>query len=179
MPDMQTEVKKIIAEWSAPELKQEVAPVVSKPFPERIFDYIKANPQCTLKKIRDSIMSGVKDDSALTNALKNLYDRQLIGRHLVDNPDFKGTGRRKVFVYWAVINAYTSKPVKRRGRPKGKVTKVVAKKKSHEVVVHKPFNPQPSMPRMETGFSAEAVVSRLNIYEAKKVWEMLNEVFGK
>lgn len=177
MPDMQTEVKKIIAEWSAPELKQEVAPVVNKSFPERIFDYIKDNPQCTLKKIRDSIMTGVKDDSALTNALKNLYDRQLIGRHLVDNPDFKGTGRRKVFVYWAVINAYTSKPVKRRGRPKGKVTKVVAKKhtasETPTEVKYKQAQPQP----IKVG--VEQFVRTLNAYEAKALYEELGKLFAK
>ena len=179
MPDMQTEVKKIIDSWSTPEIKQEVAPVETKSFPERVYDFIKLNARCSLKEIREALMNGVKDDSALTNALKNLFDRELIGRVLVDNPAFQGFGRRKVFVYWAVATSYTYAPRgmhKKRGRPKGKVTKLIAHKKeaikAREIELPKPavFNGQ---------FSAENILKSISIYEAKQLWQALNEVFGK
>jgi hypothetical protein len=175
MPDMQTEVKKIIDSWSTPEIKQEVTPVENKSFPERIYDFIKANPKCSLKQIRDAIMTGVKDDSALTNALKNLYDRELIGRVMVDNPEFKGFGRRKVFVYWAVSSVYKLAP-RGRGRPKGKVTKLVARKKTAPPPAPR-MQPEPKPAKNNPG--VQYLLKNLTIYEAKALWQELNEVFGK
>lgn len=187
MPDMQTEVKKILQNWSTPEIKQESSSQVDthdthKSFNERVYDFIKANPRSTLKAIRTAFSMDNQDDSGLTNSLKTLYDRQLIGRVMITNPDFKGFGRRLVFVYWAVSDVYITPTRKPYSKRKGKVTKVVAKKKEAMPVerqTHTPKRTTMDIGRPTTTPEIQKIINNLTVYGAKELWKELNEVFGK
>jgi hypothetical protein len=179
MPDMQTEVKKIISSWTLPEENPKAPRESDKSFSERIYDFIKANPKCTMPHIRKAFNITNKEDASIASTLKTLYDRQLIGRVAIDNPEFKGYGRRVIFVYWAVSNAYEMQ-VKGLYSKKKKMVSIVAKKQNNEakgvVETNKPAAPAPHTSK--TKFNAEEFVNSLNIYDARHVYQLLDIVFG-
>lgn len=179
MPDMQTEVKKIISSWTLPEETPKVPRQSDKSFSERVYDFIKANPKCSMKRIRQAFNITSKDDASIASTLKTLYDRQLIGRVAIDNPDFTGYGRRVIFVYWAVANAYGTQ-VKGLYSKKKKLVKIVSKKAKGVAETNTPA-PQDA-PRPHTSkskFNAEEFVNSLNVYDARHVYQLLDIVFGK
>jgi hypothetical protein len=177
MPDMQTEIKKVLTEWTTPEInlegKADARNAEAKSFCEKVYEHIKANPKCSLDSIRKAFKIDKTSESGLASSLKTLYDRKLIGRAPIPNPNYKGYGRRLVFVYWAVATTYTTQ-IKGLYSKKNKTVRIVGKKQKSEVKA--PVTP-PAAPRPHT--SVEDLINSLNIYEARKVWEALNAVFGK
>ena len=189
MPDMQTEVKKILTKWTTPELNLEEKTIYTeknKSFSEQVYDYIKANTKCTMPNIRSAFNITSKDDASIASTLKGLYDRKLIGRVAIDNPEFKGYGRRVIFVYWAVANTYELQ-VKGLYSKKKKTVVITAKKHKSEakgvpetngpVTRQTPAAPAPHTSK--TKFNAEEFVNSLNIYDARHVYQLLDIVFGK
>jgi hypothetical protein len=183
MPDMQTEVKKIISTWTLPEEAPKVAKTPresDKSFSEQIYDFIKTNPKCSMPHIRRAFNITNKDDASIASTLKTLYDRKLIGRVAIDNPEFKGYGRRVIFVYWAVATTYETQ-IKGLYSKKKKTVSIVTKKQTKGVAETNTPAPQDA-PRPHTGkakFNAEEFVSSLNIYDARHVYQLLDIVFGK
>ena len=132
MPDIQTEVQKIINSWNLPVEEVTSTPVTEKKsFCESVYEHIRANPQCSLEALRTAFNIDKDDVAGLASSLKTLYDRQLIGRAPILNKNYKGFGRRMVFVYWAVATTYTTQ-VKGLYSKKKKEVKV---EKKEEVVV--------------------------------------------
>jgi hypothetical protein len=177
MPDMQTEIKKVLTEWTTPEINLEVKTSTqkadAKSFCEQVYEHIKTNPKCSLDSIRKAFKIDKNGEGSLASSLKTLYDRKLIGRAPINNPNYKGFGRRLIFVYWAVANTYTTQ-IKGLYSKKNKTVRIVGKKQKSEVQA--PVAP-PTASRPHT--SVEDLINSLNIYEARKVWEALNAVFGK
>ena len=179
MPDMQTEVKKIISSWTLPEETPKASVVSDKSFSERVYDFIKANPKCTMPHIRKAFNITSKEDASIASTLKTLYDRQLIGRVAIDNPEFKGYGRRVIFVYWAVANTYETQ-VKGLYSKKKKIVKIVGKKAKGVEETNRPIPQDAPHPHTnKSKFNAEEFVNSLNIYDARHVYQLLDIVFGK
>ena len=189
MPDMQTEVKKVLTKWTTPELRLEEKTVITekeKSFSEQVYDFIKTNPKCSMPSIRKAFNITNKDDASIASTLKTLYDRKLIGRVAIDNPEFKGYGRRVIFVYWAVANTYELQ-IKGLYSKKKKNVNIVAKKQQSiakgmpETNGHitRQTPAAPATHTSKTKFNAEEFVSSLNIYDARHVYQLLDIVFGK
>jgi len=186
MPDMQTEVKKVLTKWTTPELRLEEKTVITekeKSFSEQVYDFIKTNPKCTMPHIRKAFNITNKDDASIASTLKTLYDRQLIGRVAIDNPEFKGYGRRVIFVYWAVATTYETQ-IKGLYSKKKKIVSIVAKKQQNKAkgVAETNHQDQPAAPvphTSKTKFNAEEFVNSLNIYDARHLYQLLDIVFGK
>jgi len=189
MPDIQTEVQKIINSWNLPVEEVTSTPVTEKKsFCESVYEHIKANPQCSLESLRIAFNINKDDVAGLASSLKTLYDRQLIGRAPIVNKNYKGFGRRMVFVYWAVASTYTTQ-VKGLYSKKKKVVKVVSKKYVSVVEATKRMKQatidaenvekftKPAVLPVHT--SVKDLVNSLNIYQARELWAELNQVFGK
>ena len=198
MPDIQTEVQKIINSWNLPVEEVTSTPVTEKKsFCESVYEHIKANPQCSLDSLRIAFNINKDDVAGLASSLKTLYDRQLIGRAPILNKNYKGFGRRMVFVYWAVATTYTTQ-VKGLYSKKKKEVKKVKEAKVIKVVNKKYVSVGEATKRMKQAtidaenvekFTKPAVlpvhtsvkdlVNSLNIYQARELWTELNQVFGK
>jgi len=189
MPDIQTEVQKIINSWNLPVEEVTSTPVTEKKsFCESVYEHIKANPQCSLESLRIAFNINKDDVAGLASSLKTLYDRQLIGRAPIVNKNYKGFGRRMVFVYWAVASTYTTQ-VKGLYSKKKKAVKVVSKKYVSVVEATKRMKQatidaenvekftKPAVLPVHT--SVKDLVNSLNIYQASELWAELNQVFGK
>jgi len=189
MPDIQTEVQKIINSWNLPVEEVTSTPVTEKKsFCESVYEHIKTNPQCSLDSLRIAFNINKDDVAGLASSLKTLYDRQLIGRAPILNKNYKGVGRRMVFVYWAVASTYTTQ-VKGLYSKKKKLVKVVSKKyvsvgeatKRMKQATMDAENVEkftkPAVLPVHT--SVKDLVNSLNIYQARELWAELNQVFGK
>ena len=189
MPDIQTEVQKIINSWNLPVEEVTSTPVTEKKsFCESVYEHIKANHQCSLETLRTAFDIDKDDVAGLASSLKTLYDRQLIGRAPIVNKNYKGFGRRMVFVYWAVASTYTTQ-VKGLYSKKKKAVKVVSKKYVSVVEATKRMKQatidaenvekftKPAVLPVHT--SVKDLVNSLNIYQARELWAELNQVFGK
>jgi len=189
MPDIQTEVQKIINSWNLPVEEVTSTPVTEKKsFCESVYEHIKANPQCSLDSLRIAFNIDKDDVAGLASSLKTLYDRQLIGRAPILNKNYKGFGRRMVFVYWAVATTYTTQ-VKGLYSKKKKEVKVVSKryvsvkeatkrmKQATKDAENVEKFTKPAVLPVHT--SVKDLVNSLNIYQARELWTELNQVFGK
>ena len=189
MPDIQTEVQKIINSWNLPVEEVTSTPVTEKKsFCESVYEHIKANPQCSLDSLRIAFNINKDDVAGLASSLKTLYDRQLIGRAPILNKNYKGVGRRMVFVYWAVATTYTTQ-VKGLYSKKKKEVKVVSKryvsvkeatkrmKQATKDAENVEKFTKPAVLPVHT--SVKDLVNSLNIYQARELWTELNQVFGK
>ena len=189
MPDIQTEVQKIINSWNLPVEEVTSTPVTEKKsFCESVYDHIRANPQCSLEALRTAFNIDKDDVAGLASSLKTLYDRQLIGRAPILNKNYKGFGRRMVFVYWAVATTYTTQ-VKGLYSKKKKEVKVVSKryvsvkeatkrmKQATKDAENVEKFTKPAVLPVHT--SVKDLVNSLNIYQARELWAELNQVFGK
>jgi len=189
MPDIQTEVQKIINSWNLPVEEVTSTPVTEKKsFCESVYEHIKANPQCSLDSLRIAFNINKDDVAGLASSLKTLYDRQLIGRAPILNKNYKGFGRRMVFVYWAVATTYTTQ-VKGLYSKKKKEVKVVSKryvsvkeatkrmKQATKDAENVEKFTKPAVLPVHT--SVKDLVNSLNIYQARELWAELNQVFGK
>ena len=189
MPDIQTEVQKIINSWNLPVEEVTSTPVTEKKsFCESVYEHIKANPQCSLDSLRIAFNINKDDVAGLASSLKTLYDRQLIGRAPILNKNYKGFGRRMVFVYWAVATTYTTQ-VKGLYSKKKKEVKVVSKryvsvkeatkrmKQATKDAENVEKFTKPAVLPVHT--SVKDLVNSLNIYQARELWTELNQVFGK
>ena len=189
MPDIQTEVQKIINSWNLPVEEVTSTPVTEKKsFCESVYDHIRANPQCSLEALRTAFNIDKDDVAGLASSLKTLYDRQLIGRAPILNKNYKGFGRRMVFVYWAVATTYTTQ-VKGLYSKKKKEVKVVSKRYVSVKEATKRMKQATKDAENVEKFTKPAVlpvhtsmkdlVNSLNIYQARELWAELNQVFGK
>jgi len=189
MPDIQTEVQKIINSWNLPVEEVTSTPVTEKKsFCESVYEHIKANPQCSLETLRTAFGIDKDDVAGLASSLKTLYDRQLIGRAPIVNKNYKGFGRRMVFVYWAVASTYTTQ-VKGLYSKKKKAVTVVRKKYVSVMEATKRMKQATIDAEIVEKFTKPAVlpvhtsvkdlVNSLNIYQARELWAELNQVFGK
>jgi len=189
MPDIQTEVQKIINSWNLPVEEVTSTPVTEKKsFCESVYEHIRANPQCSLDSLRIAFNINKDDVAGLASSLKTLYDRQLIGRAPILNKNYKGFGRRMVFVYWAVATTYTTQ-VKGLYSKKKKEVKVVSKryvsvkeatkrmKQATKDAENVEKFTKPAVLPVHT--SVKDLVNSLNIYQARELWAELNQVFGK
>ena len=189
MPDIQTEVQKIINSWNLPVEEVTSTPVTEKKsFCESVYEHIRANPQCSLEALRTAFNIDKDDVAGLASSLKTLYDRQLIGRAPILNKNYKGFGRRMVFVYWAVATTYTTQ-VKGLYSKKKKEVKVVSKryvsvkeatkrmKQATKDAENVEKFTKPAVLPVHT--SVKDLVNSLNIYQARELWAELNQVFGK
>ena len=189
MPDIQTEVQKIINSWNLPVEEVTSTPVTEKKsFCESVYEHIRANPQCSLEALRTAFNIDKDDVAGLASSLKTLYDRQLIGRAPILNKNYKGFGRRMVFVYWAVATTYTTQ-VKGLYSKKKKEVKVVSKryvsvkeatkrmKQATKDAENVEKFTKPAVLPVNT--SVKDLVNSLNIYQARELWAELNQVFGK
>ena len=189
MPDIQTEVQKIINSWNLPVEEVTSTPVTEKKsFCESVYEHIRANPQCSLDSLRIAFNINKDDVAGLASSLKTLYDRQLIGRAPILNKNYKGFGRRMVFVYWAVATTYTTQ-VKGLYSKKKKEVKVVSKryvsvkeatkrmKQATKDAENVEKFTKPAVLPVHT--SVKDLVNSLNIYQARALWAELNQVFGK
>ena len=159
-----------------------------KSFCESVYEHIKANPQCSLDSLRIAFNINKDDVAGLASSLKTLYDRQLIGRAPILNKNYKGVGRRMVFVYWAVATTYTTQ-VKGLYSKKKKEVKVVSKryvsvkeatkrmKQATKDAENVEKFTKPAVLPVHT--SVKDLVNSLNIYQARELWTELNQVFGK
>jgi len=180
MPDLQTEVSKIINSWNLPAEEVKTTAELSsekKGLSERVYEFIKSTPKCTLEDIRVKFGVPHDDVGGIATSLKSLYDRQLIGRSQEPNKNYRGFGRRMVFVYWAVSDTYTTK-IKGLYSNKNRNVKIEAKKKPVVKAAFKGVS-KPAAPPTQGTFDAQAFVNSLNIYDARHVWGLLDIVFGK
>lgn len=180
MPDLQTELSKVITSWEAPEAAptQPTQPTQPAHRPFQIttntsratFDYIRDNPGIArARAMQDLVAKGYKKasvSSLIVQMLRQGMLRESNGAVFITQPAYTPIKPRLVQA------AKAPEP-----KPKRKYVRRNAAAKIAAYEAHENYNPTaPAAPTKE--FDAEEMVNSLTLKQAKAVYEELKKVFG-
>ena len=180
MSDLRSEmVNKVLNQWENVSMHTSNQSV--KSFGERVHDYVKAHPYCTIAEVKSALDSN--DTQSTASTLKTLYDRGIVNREEKPVRNYPGFGRRTQWEYYSTSDSYETKNqgywkpknVVKRGRPIGSVNK------PKELIIE---TPTPELPRMkqfiepERSFNPEMFVQDLSLKDARAVYEVLKGYFS-
>lgn len=183
MSDLRSEiVNKVLNSW-------ENTPVpTKKSFAERVHDFVKAHPYCSINEIKQEL--DTNDMQSTASALKTLVDRGILAREEKPMLNYPGFGRKTQWAYYSISDEYKTrkqgywKAKPKLGRPKGSVNKP---KVEVPLIDNTPPEPIYEMPRMrqfareevliKEKFNPHTFVKGLNVIDAKEVYLLLKEVF--
>jgi hypothetical protein len=177
MPDMQSELSKVLNEWDSPEpsINQ---PKEKKVFPQQAnisidsYNYILANPNKTVQQYTDELVAQYKFKPASVSSL--IYQMLKVGR--------LQRGEKGVYAVDAVYRPIRPSELK----AARKATAPVKPKKAAPVMgagIAALKNPEPLAQVMQrsaiitTNFSVENIIKNLTIYQAKELRDALNNLF--
>lgn len=175
MPDMQSELTKVLTQAHFDDEPNEPAPTANRKFIKgKIFDYVKANPVSSYTEIAEGL--GCQDLARVASTLKSMIDEKILVRS-------KPNG---IYCYTTAVNEYTefdrmtslqkaiearvnkikTKQAKKRLAP---VTKATAPRKPASV-------PLPN----NTKFVATVpqLLSTLSVVQARELYDELKKIFG-
>jgi hypothetical protein len=177
MPDLKSELSKVLNEWDSPEpsINQ---PKEKKVFPQQAnisidsYNYILANPNKTVQQYTDQLVAQYKFKPASVSSL--IYQMLKVGR--------LQRGEKGVYAVDAVYRPIKPSELK----AARKATAPVKPKKAAPVMgagIAALKNPEPLAQVMQrsaiitTNFSVENVIKNLTIYQAKELRDALNNLF--
>ena len=177
MPDMQSELSKVLNEWdsSEPSINQ---PKEKKVFPQQAnisidsYNYILANPNKTVQQYTNELVAQYKFKPASVSSL--IYQMLKVGR--------LQRGEKGVYAVDAVYRPIKPSELK----AARKATAPVKPKKAAPVMgagIAALKNPEPLAQVMQrsaiitTNFSVENIIKNLTIYQAKDLRDALNNLF--
>jgi len=177
MPDMQSELSKVLNEWDSPEpsINQ---PKEKKVFPQQAnisidsYNYILANPNKTVQQYTNELVAQYKFKPASVSSL--IYQMLKVGR--------LQRGEKGVYAVDAVYRPIRPSELK----AARKATAPVKPKKAAPVMgagIAALKNPEPLAQVMQrsaiitTNFSVENIIKNLTIYQAKELRDALNNLF--
>jgi hypothetical protein len=119
MSDLRSEmVNKVLNSWENPSMQ------TKQSFGERVHDYVKAHPYCTIAEVKAAL--DVNDTQSTASTLKTLYDRGIVNREEKPVRHYPGFGRRTQWEYYSISDSYETKNQgywkpkgTKRGRPLG------------------------------------------------------------
>lgn len=183
MSDLKSEiVNKVLNQWENVSMHTSNKSV--KSFGEKIFEYVKDHPYCTITEVKEALDVG--DTQSTASQLKTLVDRGLIDR--VEKPmrNYPGFGRRTQYEYYAAADVYQTvnkgywKPKGKAGRPKGSVNKpkeVLVEVEKSELLPILEQKLAKADPIKNKPFIAEDFIEGLTVTQAKAVYLALRNIF--
>lgn len=167
MPDIKTEMTKLLNEWNKPEATMTQTPTktdkrVTNNVSRVLFDYIKEHPGKPINGvIQDLKLKGFK--VASTTSLISQFCR-------------KGLTRRDGFQLYAVVPEYVSMP-----DPTKKKIKYKPMPKPKPIPAEEAPAPAPVKSKFiirKSDFSPEKMLEDLSVYQAHELYRELKEMFG-
>ena len=182
MSDLKTEMKKVMNQWENVAMLTSNAPLIdTKSFGERVFEYIKARPYSSAIEVEEQL--DPCDTQSVSSTLKTLFDRGIVGREEKPNPNYCGTGRKTMWVYYPTHDKYETL---NQGywKPKGakSTPKKLGRPKKETVMPRLPQAPQLTQLQQEllnprARFNPEAYVKGLSLTEVKELYVFLKNYF--
>lgn len=176
MPDLQTALEIAIKEWND-DINQpqetKMKPQIFKPtnnVTRMTFDYVKQNKGCSKAEVRTALMAKGFKDNSITSLLAQMLRQNYF---ILD----KSGGLHCLIEEYVPLKAH---------KAKDKIAKPTVKK----VKVKEPLKPVPvpvPMPEFEPGikhlqsrsWTAEEILNKLNVVEAKALYKELTRVFSE
>ena len=177
MPDLKSELSKVLNEWDKPESEVN-QPKEKKVFPQPAnvsidtYNYILANPNKTVQQYTNELVAQYKFKPASVSSL--IYQMLKVGR--------LQRGEKGVYAVDAVDRPIKPSELK----AARKATAPVKPKKAAPVMgagIAALKNPEPLAQVMQrsaiitTNFSVEGIIKNLTIYQAKELRDALNNLF--
>ncbi len=198
MPDLKSELEKVIHAWEQPqldiepEIKMETTTPTQPTITQVLFEYIKANPNKTTLELETELPQ--IHPQSISSLLSSMLKRHLLRK-------VGGKGKRQFGGTYEVISDVYMSPSEQLGLGRGKRLSTKAKRKNRpvlaavknlpEVVAQAPLPlPAPApvvaapvvvpapMPVLPTLPTAESVLNNMSVMEARRLYEEMKKLFG-
>ena len=167
MPDLKSELSKVLDSWEAPVPAAPVNPYfsVTNNVTRITFDYVRDNPGKTRKEI--ALALG-------TQGFKTGSVSSLLGQMIK-----QGTMRESAHLLYVTTNEYT--PIKSSKKLKAMAAKPQEQQRKVVKLVNpntgKALNSQPT-PQINSAWDAETLLNNLSIKQARALYDALRKIFG-
>lgn len=166
MPDLKSELSKVINAWEPEPAKEEPKPYfsVTNNVCRSTFEYIRDNPGKTRKEVCNTLLArGYKTASTTTligQMVKQSHVRESNGLLYAIKPEYEALKGSKA---WAKLQAAPRKHVTLVSKSTGKV-----------------FNPRPAQeaPQINSAWDADVMLNSLSIVQARALYDSLRKIFG-
>ena len=198
MPDLKSELEKVIHAWEQPqldiepEIKMETTTPTQPTITQVLFEYIKANPNKTTLELETELPQ--IHPQSISSLLSSMLKRHLLRK-------VGGKGKRQFGGTYEVAADIYMSPSEQLGLGRGRRLSTKAKRKSRpvlaavknlpEVVAQAPLPlPEPApvvaapvvapapMPVLPTLPTAESVLNNMSVMEARRLYEDMKKLFG-
>lgn len=183
MPDLQTELSKVISTWSEPEMTTTPTTNTRTPFnfvetkgtSRAVFDYILANPGKTRTEICDAV-SALGHHRPTVQALVSQMIRQQRATEVND-------GVTSNYTEYVPLKAYSTWRRMEQKAKRADITKAARAAKAAKAAAKKAAATAPTpeikpAPPLPSDTEVEDFVNSLTLKQAKAVYEELKKVFG-
>jgi len=170
MPDMRTEMRKVVETWDMTKTDQQPKEQTIKHIPffkvtnnvtRATFDYVKNNPRQSCKEICAALEKDGYKSTSVGSLLTQFVKNGLCVRDNMNN-------------YTALVNEYS--PIKVRKQPKAKQAKqVIEKAKATRGQGIAALSPQPIV---KTAWDVETVINNIGLKQAHELYRELHTYFG-
>ena len=152
MPDLKSELNKVLTEWNTPEAQPAAKPyfTVTNNVTRATFDYIRDNPGKTRKEIAVVLEAKGFKTSSVTSLLGQMVKQGMV--------------RESTGLLYVTTNEYT--PLKGSKAMQAKVVPIVRKPKAEPT------------PQINAAWDAETLLNNLSIKQARALYDELRKIFG-
>ena len=174
MPDLKSELSKVINAWEPTPAKEEPKKyfTTTNNVCRATFDHIRDNPGKTRKEVCNALAErGYKESSTTTligQMIKQSHVRESNGLLYALNTEYKTLKGSKA---WAKLEAAKAAPRKYVG---------LVSKRTGEVINPRPA-PEPApvaMPQINSAWDADVLLNSLSIVQARALYDSLRKIFG-
>ena len=169
MPDLQSELSKVINDWSEPEMTQPTShPTFAAPAntSRATAEYVMANPGLTRKEICDNLSAQGHHRATVYALLVQMSRQNRI-------TEVNGTVTAKYTEYTPLMSFKAWAKMQAAAQPRKHVT-LVSKSTG------KVFNPRPAQeaPQINSAWDADVMLNSLSIVQARALYDSLRKIFG-
>lgn len=163
MPDLQSELTKVLTQKQFDDDDNTIEAPAEMTMSRRVWEYIKAHPTSSAKEISDG--TSLKN-SVVANAVNKFYVRGIVVRR----------ESRHGYTYTTSVDEYPVFDRAAHGRQMIKLAVEARKKNAKAARATKPAKLQ--VQHKPAGFDVDAIIGNLNVLQAKQLLVRLKEVFG-
>jgi len=162
MPDLKSELNKVLTEWNTPEAQPATKPyfTVTNNVTRVTFDYVRDNPGKTRKEIAIALEKQGFKTGSVTSLLGQMVKQGLFRESA--NLLYVTTGE-----YTPLKSSKKMKALEEKSQaPQGKVVTIVRKPKDEPT------------PQINAAWDAETLLNNLSIKQARALYDELRKIFG-
>jgi len=164
MPDLKSELNKVLTEWNTPEAQPATKAYfsVTNNVTRITFDYVRDNPGKTRKEVAVALEKQGYKPSSVTSLLGQMVKQGLF--------------RESTGLLYVTTGEYT--PLKSSKKMKALEEKPQAPQRKVVTIVRKPKAEPTPAPQINAAWDAETLLNNLSIKQARALYDELRKIFG-